>query len=116
MNIYISNLDQEVTNEELVNLFKKYGEVNNAEVVLDVFTGQSRGFAFIEMTNDLEGQEAINQLNKSEFKSRALSVEVAQPKLEQKGSYAVGNGSQKSYGNLRNRGAKKNKGAKRRIF
>ncbi|MCU7549617.1 RNA-binding protein [Chitinophagaceae bacterium LB-8] len=116
MNISISNLDQEVTNEQLINLFKQYGEVNTAEVVLDVFTGQSRGFGFVEMSNDEEGQKAINQLNNFEFKNRALSVAVAQPKEEQKGSYAVGNGSQKSYGILRNNGNKKNKGSRRRIY
>jgi RNA recognition motif-containing protein len=116
MNIYISNLDQEITNEQLINLFKQYGEVNTAEVVLDVFTGQSRGFAYIEMNNEEEGQKAINQLNNFELRNRSLSVEVAKPKEEQKGSYAVGNGSQKSYGPLRNKGLKKNKGSKRRIF
>jgi RNA recognition motif-containing protein len=116
MNIYISNLDQKVTNEELTNLFKQFGEVNTAEVVLDAFTGQSRGFAFIEMINDLEGQEAINQLNNFELNNRSLSVELAKPREEQKGSYPVGNGPQKSYGLLRNKGAKKNKGNKRRIF
>ncbi len=116
MNLYISNLDQEVTNEQLTNLFKQFGEVNTAEVVLDAFTGQSRGFAFIEMINDLEGQEAISRLNNFELNNRAISVELAKPRTEQKGSYPVGNGPQKSYGLQRNKGTKKNKGNKRRIF
>jgi RNA recognition motif-containing protein len=116
MNIYISNLDQQITNEELTNLFKQYGDVNSAEVALDAFTGQSRGFAFIEMINELEGQEAINQLNNSELNSRVLSVELAKPKEEQRGSYPVGNGFHKGYGFLKNNNSKKNKGSKRRIY
>jgi RNA recognition motif-containing protein len=116
MNIHISNLDQKITNEELTNLFKQYGEVNSAEVVLDAFTGQSRGFAFIEMANEIEGQEAISQLNNFELNNRKVSVELAKLKEEQRGSYPVGNGPQKSYGFQRNNGSKKNKGSKRRIY
>lgn len=116
MNIHVSNLDQEVTNEQLVDLFKQYGEVSTAEVVMDGFTGQSRGFAFIEMSNDLEGQEAINQLNNFELNNRALALAVAKPKEQQKGSYAVGNTTMKGYGVIRSRGTQKNKGAKRRIY
>jgi RNA recognition motif-containing protein len=114
MNIYISNLDQKITEQELTTLFNQYGEVTSAEVVIDVFTGQSRGFAYVEMP-DADAQKAIEQLNKSQLNNLAISVEAAKPKPEHKGSYLVGSGLHRGSSFQRNNGLKKKKGFKRRF-
>ena len=116
MNIHVSNLDQEVTNEQLLELFKQYGEVSTAEVAMDGFTGQSRGFAYVEMNDEVEGQEAINRLHNFELNNRALTLAVAPPREQQRGSYAVGNTTMKGYTMVRSKGNQKNKGSKRRIY
>jgi RNA recognition motif-containing protein len=113
MNIQVSNLDQSVTKEQLINLFQRHGDVKAAEVVLDVFTGKPRGFAFVEMFDEADAQRAIGELHQYELHDRAISVQAAQPKVEHKGSYAIGNSSQRSvvfqrsYGNQKKRGSRK---------
>jgi RNA recognition motif-containing protein len=98
MNIYVSNLGFNVKDEDLKNLFTQHGEVSSAKVIMDNFSGQSRGFAFVEMPNDEEGQKAIDQLHNSELSSRTISVQVARPKEERKGSYpARNNGNSRRY-------------------
>ena len=87
MNIYVSNLGNTITDEELKKLFSEHGEVSSAKVILDSFTGTSRGFGFVEMPDDAEGQKAINKLHDSEINKLKLSVQVAKPKEERKGSY-----------------------------
>ena len=67
MNIYISGLSFSANDADLNNLFAEYGEVSSAKVILDRETGKSRGFAFVEMTNDTEGQKAIDELNGVEY-------------------------------------------------
>lgn len=97
MNIYISNLSSVVSNEDLKNLFVGYGEVESAQIVLDVFTGVSRGFAYVEMNDDEAAQKAIEGLHHSVLHELVISVEVAQTKVVQKGSYKVGNGPVNAY-------------------
>lgn len=97
MNIYITNLDSAITNEDLKSLFSNYGEVEEAEVVTDVFTGVSRGFGYVEMTDDEKAKEAIQTLNKSKLNNLTISVQMAAPRIIQKGSYKVGNGFIKEY-------------------
>lgn len=80
MNLYVSNLGFNVTEEELRSLFTQHGQVSSAKIITDYNTGQSRGFAFVEMPNDAEAQNAINKLNNHEVNNRALSVQVARPK------------------------------------
>lgn len=87
MNLYVSNLGTQVGEEELKKIFSAHGTVASAKIVMDGFSGSSRGFAFIEMPDDAEGQKAIDQLNNSDFKDRKLSVQVARPREERKGSY-----------------------------
>jgi RNA recognition motif-containing protein len=79
MNIYVSNLAFQVKDQDLKTLFAPFGEVSLVNVVMDRTTGQSRGFAFVEMT-DSAGEEAIKALNGTELEGRALSVSVARPK------------------------------------
>lgn len=97
MNIYISNLRSAIGNDELTQLFSPFGEVKSAEVVRDVFTGHSRGFGYVEMEDDEAAKKAIESLNKTEVKELIISVEQAQPKIEHKGSYKVGNSSVPGY-------------------
>lgn len=82
MNIYVSNLEYNVTEADLKKLFAEYGEVSGVKIITDYDTGQSRGFAFVEMPNDREGQRAIDKLNNTLLNNRPLSVQQARPKQE----------------------------------
>jgi cold-inducible RNA-binding protein len=73
-NIYVGNLDFRCTEAELRTKFEVYGHVDKITIVLDQNSGQPRGFAFVEMTNDSEGEKAIAGLNSSLMKGRTLSV------------------------------------------
>jgi RNA recognition motif-containing protein len=83
-NIFVSNLSFRITNEDLQTAFAEYGEVISAKVIIDNFSGKSRGFGFVEMTNDEEADKAIEELNNAEFDSKVISVAVAKPKSERK--------------------------------
>lgn len=84
MNMYVSNLSFQVTEEELRSLFDKFGEVTSAKVIMDKGTGRSRGFAFVEMA-DKAGEEAIKELDGKNLDGRAISVSKAKPKSENGG-------------------------------
>lgn len=94
MNIYISNLNFKTKNESLQELFAQYGEVSSANIITDRETGRSRGFGFVEMSNDAEGQAAIDALNETEFEGMTIRVNVARPKTERddRGGYNRGGG------------------------
>jgi RNA recognition motif-containing protein len=97
MNIYICNLRSTIGNDEVKELFSPFGEVKSAEIVNDGFTGQSRGFAYVEMENEEEAKKAIEALNKTEVQELTITVEEAPLKKEHKGSYKVGNSSVPGY-------------------
>lgn len=83
--LYVGNLSYQATGATLETLFAKFGSVNLAEVVQDRDTGRSRGFGFVEMSNDTEAQEAIRGLNDQEQDGRRLVVNEAQPKPQRAG-------------------------------
>ncbi len=79
-NIYVGNLPYTTGDAELQTLFEPYGEVQSAKVIMDRDTGRSRGFGFVEMSNDDEAQQAIDALNGSDCGGRRLTVNVARPR------------------------------------
>ena len=82
MNIYVGNLPFSTNEDELRKIFSAYGEVTSAAVIKDQFTGQSRGFGFIEMPTKEEADAAITGLNGKDFKGRPLKVNEARPREE----------------------------------
>jgi RNA recognition motif-containing protein len=99
MNIYISNLSYDTNAESLQELFADYGEVTSANIISDRETGRSRGFGFVDMPNDAEGQKAIDELNETEFEGKTINVNVARPKTERRndGGYSRNNGGGGGY-------------------
>lgn len=85
MNIYVSNLGFQIEDEDLKEFFTAYGEVTSAKVITDRETNRSRGFGFVEMPNDAEGEAAISKLNGSVVEGRSISVTVARPKEQRSG-------------------------------
>ena len=82
MRIYVGNLAYSVTDEDLREVFGEYGELASAEVIKDKFSGQSKGFGFVEMPNNSEADEAIKELNEAVVKGRKLTVNEARPRAE----------------------------------
>lgn len=82
MNIYIAGLSYGTNDADLNELFTEYGEVSSAKVISDRETGKSRGFGFVEMANEAEGQKAIDELNGAEYDQKVISVCVARPRAE----------------------------------
>ena len=82
MNIYVGNLSYEVTEEELQQEFMAFGEVTSVRIPTDKYTGQPKGFAFIEMPTVSEGQAAINGLSEKTLKERILKVNAARPRSD----------------------------------
>jgi cold-inducible RNA-binding protein len=79
-NIFVGNLSYQTTQEDLLATFSQFGNVDRVSIVTDRDTGQPRGFAFVEMSNAQEAQNAIAQLNGAELNGRALNVNEARPK------------------------------------
>ena len=82
MNIYVGNLSREVTEDELRKAFEAFGQVTTASIIKDRYSGESRGFGFIEMATKTEAQAAITGLNGTSLKERTLSVSEARPRTE----------------------------------
>jgi RNA recognition motif-containing protein len=87
MNIYVGNLPYKVTDAELRQLFEAHGEVTSATVIADKYTGQSKGFGFVEMPNKEQATAAIEQNNNKDFEGRKLRVNEARPRGEGGGGF-----------------------------
>ncbi len=83
--LYVGNLSYDATEEELKTLFSQAGMVQSVAIIKDRETGRSKGFAFIEMSNQTEAQAAISQLNGKSYRDRALTVNIARPREERSG-------------------------------
>jgi len=85
MNIYVGNLSREITDEDLKQAFEAFGRVESATVIKDKFTGEPRGFGFVEMPASAEAQAAIDGLNGQDLKGNNLSVNEARPREDKRG-------------------------------
>jgi RNA recognition motif-containing protein len=85
MNIYVGNLSYEVTEEDLKEAFEGFGKAESVKIIKDNYSGRSKGFGFVEMTNNADAQSAINGLNDKELKGRQLKVNTARPRTENRG-------------------------------
>ena len=95
MNIYVGNLDRSVVEADLKEAFQAYGEVQSAAIIKEKFTGESRGFGFVEMPNKEEADKAIASLNGKELKGRNLTVNEARPRTDDRkrtGGFGGGRG------------------------
>ncbi|HLG96225.1 MAG TPA: RNA-binding protein [Bryobacteraceae bacterium] len=95
-NIFVGNLSFGTTEDTLRSAFESYGTVDNVNIIRDRETGQPRGFAFVEMSNDAEANTAINALNGRDLDGRSLNVNEARPKTERSfGQRASGGGGRR---------------------
>jgi RNA recognition motif-containing protein len=105
MNIYVGNLSKDVTDDDLQGLFSEFGQIKSAKVIRDLFSGESKGFGFVEMPGVSEAQKAINELNTKEVKGKKIVVNEARPKTENRRSGGGGRGgSSRGGGRGGNRG------------
>jgi len=92
VNIYVGNLSRDVTEDELRKAFEAFGQVTSVNVIKDRYSGESRGFGFVEMTTNSEAQAAITGLNGTSLKERTLTVSEARPRPEGGGRRPFGAG------------------------
>ena len=99
MKIYVGNMSYDTTEEDLHLAFKPFGKAISAAIIKDKLSGRTKGFAFVEMSSDSEGQAAIAGLNGKELKGRELNVNEARPRTESpRGGSTGGFGGQGGYG------------------
>ena len=92
-NIFVGNLDYDTTEDDLRTMFEAHGPVEGVRIMTDRDTGRSRGFAFVEMTNDPDADRAIAELNGAALRGRALNVNEARPKPDRAGGGRFGGGA-----------------------
>jgi RNA recognition motif-containing protein len=97
-NIYVGNLPFSATEADIEQLFAEYGKVDRVSIVIDRETGRSRGFGFVEMGDDAEGDAAINAINGMEMGGRRLVVNEARPREQRAGGFGGGGGGRGGYG------------------
>ena len=85
MNIYVGSLSTSVTSDDLTQAFEAYGQVDDVKIIMDRYTGESRGFAFVRMPIKAEAVAAIDGLNGSELKGRTIVVNEARPRSDKRG-------------------------------
>jgi RNA recognition motif-containing protein len=100
--LYVGNLAYSVTEADLQTLFADTGGVKSVALIKDKFSGQSKGFAFVEMENQQDMEKAISALNGKDFQGRALSVSIARPR-EERPSFGGGYNNNRGGGNDRNK-------------
>ena len=87
MNIYVGNLDFKVDERDLEEVFTEYGNVSSSKVIMDKFTGRSKGFGFVEMENQDEANKAIQELDGATFENRKITVNEAKPRKKSYSNY-----------------------------
>ena len=104
MNIYVGNLAREVTEDDLREAFEAFGQVSTATVIKDKFSGESRGFGFVEMPSKNEAQTAITEMNEKDLKGRTVNVNEARPKTDRGGGGGRRGGGGGGFGGRGGRG------------
>ena len=99
MNIYVGNMSYEVTEEDLRQAFEGFGKVESVNIIKDRYSGEPRGFGFVEMPDKAEGESAINDLNGKDLKGRTLNVNEARPRSDDRRGRGGGSrgGGRRSY-------------------
>lgn len=104
MNIFVGNLAKDVTDQELQTLFAECGNVRSVKIIRDLFSGESKGFGFVEMPGNAEAQKAITELNTRELKGKKIVVNEARPRNDHRhrgghrgGSGKKGTGGRRSW-------------------
>lgn len=87
MNIYVGNLLRETTEADLRQAFEAFGQVTSIKIIKDMYTGDSRGFGFVEMPNHQEAKSAVSGLNGKDLKGRTLKVNEARPRDDRQGGF-----------------------------
>jgi RNA recognition motif-containing protein len=87
MNIFVARLDYSIDESGLREVFEEYGQVDSVKIIMDKFSGRSKGFGFVEMPDDNEAMQAINGLNDVELNNRAIVVKKATPKTDNHSNY-----------------------------
>lgn len=85
MNIFVGSLSRDVTDDDLRTAFASFGQVASAQVIKDKFSGESRGFGFVEMPSKEQAEAAIRGLNGTDLKGKAIAVSEARPRPERRG-------------------------------
>jgi len=98
MKIYVGNLSYHVTEEDLQGAFGAFGQVETATIIKDRYSGESKGFGFVEMSSKAEAQSAIEGLNGKELKGRTLNVNEARPRPDRQGGRGGYGGGRRSAG------------------
>jgi len=98
MNIYVGNLSQEVTEDDLREAFGAFGQVESVNIIKDRFSGESRGYGFVEMPLKSEAEKAKDEMNGKDLKGRALSVNEARPRRPRRGGGGGGGGGSRGRG------------------
>ena len=99
MNIFIGNLSKDVTEDDLQDLFSEYGTVRNVKVIKDLFSGESKGFGFLEMPGQAEAQKAMSELNTRDLKGKKIAVNEARPRNDRRRQGGGGRGGNRGGGN-----------------
>ena len=92
MNIYVGNLSHTTTEDDLRQAFEAFGQVESANIIKDKFSGDSRGFGFVEMPSKEEAQKAIDEMNGKDLMGRAVNVNEARPKTDRRDGRGGGGG------------------------
>jgi RNA recognition motif-containing protein len=96
MRIYVGNLSKDTTEDDLRPVFAEFGQVDSITIIMDKYSGQSKGFGFVDIPSKEEGQSAIAGLNNTELKGRTLQVNEARPRTDNRGSFG-GRGDRGGY-------------------
>ena len=99
MNIFVAKLNFDTQEDDLRDAFEEFGSVDSVKIIMDKFTGRSKGFGFVEMPNDEEAQNAINDLNDCEFDGRTIVVKKAEPRERRDNNRGGGGGGYRGGGN-----------------